>query len=531
MAHAGNTELVIAGLLLAIAVLVTAARILQVPYPVFLVLGGGALGFIPGMPDVTLDPEIVLLIFLPPLLYGAAFFTSLRELRRNVETISFLAIGLVLATCIAVAAIAHGVIDGLSWPAAFVLGAIVSPTDPVAATAIAGRIGVPQRIVDIVEGESLINDGTALVAYKVAIVAVVTGGFSAADAGGRFVLAAAGGVLIGMAVGYVVAWVRLRLDDPPVEITISILTGYLAYLPAEEIGASGVVAAVTVGLYMGSQTSRVTNATVRLQGEAVWQILMFLLNSLLFVLVGLQLPRILDTLPDSGVTGTQAVVYGAVVSAVVILTRLLWAFVFTYVPHWLLHPDDDAPHPANVGIVGWMGMRGAVSLAAALALPLQTDAGGEFPNRELIIFVVFVVILATLVLQGLTLPMVIRVLRVAPDDRESLREEDLARVAAARAALERLDSLEGADWIRPKTLERTRGLYDYRHRRFATRADDEIDDDRYEHRTAAWVRLTQELIEAQRDAIEELRRDGTISDDVMRRLERELDLEEQRLQL
>ena len=509
-----HTELVVAALLLAIVVLVTAARVLSVPYPIFLVLGGGALGFIPGMPEVRLEPDLVLLIFLPPLLYSAAFFTSLRELKRNVRPISMLAVALVLATCLAVAAVAHALIDGLSWPAAFVLGAIVSPTDPVAATAIARRIGVPQRVVDIVEGESLINDATALVAYRVAVGAVVTGSFSLADAGGRFVLGAIGGVAIGLIVGWVVANVRERLDDPPVEITISILTAYLAYLPAEELGASGVVAAVTVGLYMGSQTSRVTTVTVRIQSGPVWQILIFLLNSLLFVLIGLQLPAILERLPETGVSGGDLALYAIAVSLTVIAVRMAFTFVTA-------RGVGFQPDYRNVTLIGWMGMRGAVSLAAALALP-------QFPQRDLIVFLTFAVILATLVVQGLSLPAVIRLLGIERDESQTVYEENKARVHAARAALAHIEALAGEEWANEDSLERARRLYDYRDRRFSARFDDEVDDS-LEHRTAGWVRITQSIIEAQRQAIEQLRREGVISDDVMRRVEFELDLEETRL--
>src|SRR3954469_992044 len=266
MASSGaHTELVLAGLLFSVAVLVTAARVLAVPYPIFLVLGGLAMGAVPGIPNVELEPDLVLLIFLPPLLYSASFFTGLRELRQNIRPISMLSIGLVLATAGLVALVAHAVIDGMSWPAAFVLGAIVSPTDPVAATAIAGRLGVPRRVVTIVEGEALINDATALVAYKVALDAVTAGTFSAADAGWSFVSGAVGGIAIGVAVGAVVSFIRRRLDDPPVEITISLLTGDVAFLPAPELGVSGVGSAVSVGLCMGVQTPNVTNAIVRMQ--------------------------------------------------------------------------------------------------------------------------------------------------------------------------------------------------------------------------------------------------------------------------
>src|SRR3954463_281099 len=338
MASSGaHTELVLAGLLFSVAVLVTAARVLAVPYPIFLVLGGLAIAWIPGIPNPELEPDLVLLIFLPPLLYSASFFTGLRELRENVRQISMLAIGLVLATALAVALVAHAVIDDMSWPAAFVLGAIVSPTDPraapAAATAIAGRIGVPRRVVTIVEGEALINDATALVAYKVAVAAVLTGGFTAWKAGAEFLYSGVGGAALGLAVGWIIAQVRERLNDPPVEITIALFSGYAAYLPAEQLGLSGVTAAVAVGLYMGSQTSRLTTPEVRMQGDAVWQIITFLLNSILFLLIGLQLPTILDDLRGADLDTDQLLLYGGVVTATVIATRIVWTYVIQYSPY------------------------------------------------------------------------------------------------------------------------------------------------------------------------------------------------------
>jgi CPA1 family monovalent cation:H+ antiporter len=520
----GHTEILIAGLLLAVAALVTLARVLNVPYPVFLVLGGLAIGAVPGMPEIELEPDLVLLIFLPPLLYGAAFFASLRDLRRNVAPISALSVGLVLATCGAVAVVVHTVVPGMSWAAAFVLGAIVSPTDPVAATAIASRLGLPRRVVVVVEGESLINDATAITAYRVALGAVTAGTFSAWDAGGRFLLAAAGGVVIGLAVGWVVAAIRARLDDPPVEITISLLTSYLAYLPAEELGLSGVVAAVTVGLYMGSQTSRLTSATLRMQTVPVWQILIFLLNSFLFVLIGLQLPGILDELRDADFDVSTVIGYGLLASLAVVLVRIAWVFALS----GMLRLRGTRLNQRNVALVAWMGMRGAVSLAAALALPATTDAGTPFRERPLILFITFVVILVTLVLQGLSLPFVIRALGVEPDDGEEV-EENKARKVAARAALDQLDRLAEEEWSREDTIERMRGQYRYRYNRFAARFDEQADGDAIESRTSDYLRLVASVLEAQRAALDDLRSEGVISDDVRRRVERELDLEEGRL--
>ena len=522
-------ELVLLGLLVAVAALAIVARIVNVPYPILLVIGGLGIGFAPGVPEVELDPDLVLLIFLPPLLYSAAFFSSLRDLRANLRPIGMLSVGLVLATMGSVAVVSHAVIDGLPWEAAFVLGAIVSPTDPLAATAVARRLGVPRRVVTIVEGESLINDGTALVLYKVAVAAVVGGTFSAWEAGGSFVVSSAGGVAIGLAAGWVVANIRRRLDDPPVEITVSLFTAYAAYLPAEELGVSGVLAAVTVGIYLGWRASELTEPTTRIQAFAVWEILVFLLNSFVFVLVGMQLPGILDEL--SGDSATTLAGYAALISAVVIGTRVAWVFGLTYLPTRFsprLRERVELPEWRQVWLIAWIGMRGAVSLAAALALPLETDAGTPFPERDLIVFLAFAVIMATLVLQGLTLtPMV---LALDLEDDHGPHEEELeARLEAAAAAIARLEELTDEPWVRDDTAQRMRGLYEYRQRRFSARQDGD-DDGELERRSAAFQRLRRELLNAERQALVDLRNAGRISDEVLRVVERDLDLEDTRLE-
>src|SRR5918992_539579 len=367
-----EVELVLVSLLVAVAGLAAAARAVDIPYPIVLVVGGLLLGFVPGLPEVELEPELVLVIFLPPLLYSAAFFADLHDLRRNLRPISLLAIGLVLATMCTVAVVAHTLVDGLPWAAAFALGAIVAPTDPVAATTVARRLAVPRRIVSIVEGESLVNDGTALVAYRVAVAAAVGGSFSLLDASVDFVLGAAGGIGIGLVVGGVISEIRRRLDDVPVEIVISLLSGYAAYLPAEAIHASGVLAAVTTGIVLGWRAPRISTVRMRLQGYAVWETLVFLLNALLFVLIGLQLPLILEGL--SGEPLLTLVGQGAVIALAVILTRLAWMNTMPYV----IRAIDRRPaqRARRVGwqlrqIGAWAGMRGSVSLAAALALPLD----------------------------------------------------------------------------------------------------------------------------------------------------------------
>jgi Na+/H+ antiporter len=520
-----HIELIVFGLLLAIATLAVLARIVDVPYPVTLVLGGAVIGFLPGVPSVELDPDLVLLIFLPPLLYGAAFFTSVRDLRRNAKPIALLSIPLVLVTMAAVALVAHYAV-GLDWGPAFVLGAIVSPTDAVAPAEIMRRIGAPRRLITIIEGENLTNDWTALVLYRFAIAAVVTGSFSLWEAIPEFVASGVGGVAIGLLGGRIIRAVRARIDDPPTEITISILSGYAVYLPAEELGLSGVIAAVTVGLYMGWHTPQLTTPLMRLQGIAVWEMLTFILNALLFLLVGLQLPGVLDGLSDS--TG-ELLLWALLVSGMVIAVRLLWMFLVPYAVQMTGRGMGRGPTrapPAERLALGWAGMRGSVSLAAALAIPLQTDAGATFPDRELIIFLAFGVILVTLVGQGLTLGPLIGRLGLQDDGLEE-REERVARQRIAEAGLGRLEEIGEPNWIHPDSIGRARTQLDYRRRRFSALVDG--DDDGYEERADAWRRLMYDVYDAQREQLVVMRNRGEISDEVRRKIERDLDLEESRL--
>ena len=526
MTFGAHEDLVLLALLVALAVLLVLALKTRIPYPILLVLGGLTLGFVPGIPQLALPPDLVLVAILPPLVYSAAYFTSLRDLRQNVVQISALAIGLVAATTVGVAAAAHYLIPGVGWGAAFVLGAIVSPTDPLAATTIAQRLGVRRRVVAIAEGESLINDGTALVLYRVGVVAVVAGTYSVWDAGLRFVWSTAGGVAVGLAVGYVIAEIRRRLDDPPVEVTIALLSGYFAYLPAAAIGVSGVISVVTVGVYMGWRTPELTTYQTRLDGQAMWQIFTFVVNALLFALVGLQLHHIVNALSRSA---GELLRDAVIVCGTVILTRIVWIFPLSYGTWvwWARRRGDEAPPWQGPAVLSWMGLRGAVTLAAALALPLTTDAGHAFPNRDLIIFLAFAVIVATLVLQGMTLPAVIRLLGVEDDGLDE-KEEAKARIHAADAATARLEELVDEDWVRPETLERMRGLMDFRRNRFAARFSPD-DDGAIEERSQAYQRLMHEVLDAERGAVLQLRREGRINDDVMRRVTRDLDLEEARL--
>ena len=547
----GGIEVVFV-LLGAVAALATLARRVGVPYPILLVLGGLGLAFVPGLPTVELEPDVVFLVFLPPLLFSAAFLTSWRDFRGNLRPIGLLAVGLVLVTTVAVAAVAHWVV-GLSWPAAFVLGAIVSPTDAIAATAIAQSLGVPRRIVTVLEGESLVNDAAAIVAFRIAA-GVAAGAviFSPWGAGLQFLVGAMGGIVVGLAIGWLTVKAFQILNDTPVEIVISLLAPFAAYLLAEELPLivwhellsfrgepffSGVLAAVAAGLYVGRQSPSLLSSFSRLEGGAVWNVVVFLLNGLAFVLIGLQLDGILERLSELEYTAAQLTLYAALVSLAVILTRVAWVFPATYLPRLLsrrLRERDPSPPWRSVVVISWAGMRGVISLAAALALPLTTQAGNPLPGRDLILFLTFAVILATLVVQGLSLPLIIRALGLE-DDGSTEREELRARIEAADAAVSRLDELSEEDWVRNDTAERVRGLYNYRRSRFAARREGAGDKDAeangFEERSTAYQRLLGELILAQREQLIRLRNEGHISDEAMHRVERDLDLEEARLEI
>jgi monovalent cation/hydrogen antiporter len=505
-----------------LALLLVAASLSRLPAPLWFVGGGLVLGFVPGLPQVQLPPDLILVAVLPPLLYSSAFFTGLRDLRQNLRPITLLAVGLVLVTMCSVAVAAHAVIDGTSWAVAFTLGAIVAPTDAIATTEIIRRVGAPRRIVSIIEGESLVNDGVALVLYRTAVAAAVAGTFSLVHASWDIVLNVVGGIAVGLAVGYVVRQVRQRLDDAPTEVAIALLSGYLAYLPATAIGVSGVLAAVTIGVYMGWYTPQLTNSMTRISGNSFWEIFTFVINALLFGLVGLQLHGILHRLGSH--SKASLVGDAALISLVAIGTRIVWVPIITYVPRRLfrrVRERDPYPPWQWPAVVSWAGVRGSVSLAAALALPTG------FPHRDLLIFMTFSLILVTLVGQGLTLGPLIKLLHVE-DDGGAEREDAKARIKASQAALARLEELEREGWVREDTAERTRGQYNFRTSRFRARYEG-VDEDGAEERSQQYQRLRRELLEAERQAVIQLRNDGVINEDVMQRVQRDIDLEDLRL--
>jgi len=514
-------ELIVA-LLLASTVLAGVARAINVHYAIVLVLGGLAAGLIVGTSAPRVDPKIVLLVFLPPLIYAASFSSSTQDLRENARAIGLLAVGLVLATMGAVAVVAH-LVAHIGWGPSLVLGAILGPTDPVAATSVLRRLGAPARISTILEGEALVNDGTGLTVYRLAVAAVVSGHFALGTGIFKFVEVCAGGVAIGLAAGWLSVEVRRRIDEPQIEISISLLTAYLAYIPADRLGVSGVLAAVAAGLYTGGRTELMLSPTSRLRTLGFWDALTFLLESVLFLLIGLQVPHITHGLSVGG-----PLAYAAAVLATLIAVRMAWMFGVPLLFSGLLsRRGDPAQSRAELTVLGWCGMRGGVSLAAALALPL-TAAGHAFPDRSTVTFIAYIAIAATLVLFGLTLSPLVR--RLGLSEEEALAaEEARARVALAHAALRHIDGLAAQEKLPELLADQARLTYEQRIHRLDPDAGSDRDGSD-EAAAAAQIRdLRRELIGVERNRLRNLRRRGEISSASRRRIEHDLDLEESRL--
>jgi len=514
-------------LLVLVAGLVMLANKWAIPYPVVLVLGGLALSFVPFLPVIRLDPNLVLFFFLPPLLYPAALFTSWRDFRRNLRAILFLAIGLVLLTATVVAWVAHSFIPGLPWAAAFALGAIVSPPDAVAAEAILKRLRVPARIQTVLSGESLVNDATALVAYQFAVAAMVTGQFSLGAATLHFILVGLGGVGLGLLVGIIILWVQRRLDDPPVQITISLLTPFAAYLLAERLAFSGVLSVVAAGVYLGWHSPTFT-VRFRLQAQMFWEMVAFLLNGFIFIMIGLQLPGILRNLSQEPLSRLSA--YALIISATVVLVRIGWVFPATYLPRWFstkMRQRDPAPPWQHSVIIAWAGMRGVVSLAAAFALPLVLANRQPFPGRSYILFLTFCVILTTLVFQGLTLPILIGKLGVE-DDGIVDNEEREARLKANEAAVDFIEAKALQENFPEEVMARVRAEYCDRIAQLNACCQ-ETGNPGGEVATPIYQRLQHGALQVERQTIIALRNSQEINDEALRRIQRDLDLAEARL--
>jgi CPA1 family monovalent cation:H+ antiporter len=517
----------ILGLLAAASVLAGLARYISVPYPIVLVVGGAVLAAVPGVPNVRVPPDVVFLVFLPPLVYSAAFFTSPSELRHDAAPILILAIGLVLATVAAVAAVAHEA-AGLPWSEAMVLGAILGATDPVAATSIIRRLGAPQRIATVLEGEALINDGTSLTAFKVALAAVGAHSFSLGHGAAKFILVSVGGTVIGVAIGALSTFVRRRLDDANLEVAIALLTAYAAYIAADRAGTSGILAAVAAGLVAARSSPDLMSPGSRLRSYAFWQVATFLLEALLFLLVGLQLRSVLDGIGGSS-AGTLAWQAASVI-AVMIVLRVAWMYVIPLAVRAVgrLLPAHRFRRPWREQLVlGWSGMRGALSLAAALSLPLARAHTTLGQDRGTLIFLAFAAIFVTLVLPGLTLAPLIRALGLGQSER-LLQQTAEARLHGIDAALRRLDDLARERAAPERSLARVRDIYQSRAAALEqTLSEHESHDAADGVRQEAWLR--EELLEAQREALRELAADRRAPAEVLREIERDLDLDSTRL--
>ena len=443
--------------LVVVGLLALAARKLRVPHSILLTVGGLVLALIPGVPSIQLDPQLVFDLFLPPLLYPAAVYTTWRDFRANLGAIVLLAVGLVLVTMTATAYLFHGLV-GLPLAVGFVFGAIISPPDAVAALSVTKHLRVPRNIVVILEGESLVNDATSFISFRFAVAAVMTGSFSLSEASTQFFFVAAGGVGVGLAVGWLATQVQRRLDDPPVQTMFSLLTPYVAYFAGERLHVSGILAVVIAGMLYGWHAPRILKGRMRLQALPVWETVVFILNGVLFMLIGLELPMVVRALPPRSTA--QAISLALLVLAVMALVRFAWVFGSIYLPRLLSRKfRHETPAPwQHTALIAWTGMRGADSLAGALAIPFVLPNGQPFPGRDLILLLTFSVIFGTLISQGLSLAPLIRWLRVV-DDRVSEKEERRARLKANEAALARLEAVSSSNRVRPETVERLRGEY------------------------------------------------------------------------
>jgi len=481
------------------------------------------LGFVPRLPQPQFDPQFTLVLVLPPILYQAALLTSWREFKSNIRPIGLLAIGLVLATTLAVGATLKLLIPDIPWAAAFVLGAIVSPPDVVAATAILSRLNIPRNVVTVLEGESLVNDATGLVIYKFAVAAVLTGVFSLWQASLEFVAVAGGGILIGFLMGQFFVVVHKYLGDAFIEVLTTLAVPYVAYIAAESLHVSGVLAVVAAGIVRGRYAPEIVSAEMRIIARSVWNLLIFMINSLVFILIGWQLSAIVGRLTDY--TVAQLFFYGTFVSAVAIVVRFAWIYPAIYLPLLFKTARGERvppPQEGEVFIMSWCGMRGIVSLAAAVALPRELEDGSPFPERDLIIFLTFVVIAVTLVIQGLSLKPLIRRLKVGTD--WSLQEEQQrAKMALGKAAIAAIDTVVAKDGIPNELAERIRA-------EFAEQITLAVPEGLVLRHSGADAarQLRAAAVKAERQELIRLWRENLISDEVLHKIEEHLDYQESR---
>ncbi len=521
----GETDLILICLIV-VGLLAIAARKIQIPYPILLILGGISLAFIPGLPEVHLDPQLVFDLFLPPLIYPAAVFISWRDFRMNLRPILFLATGLVLATMTATALLFHYLL-GLPLAVGFVFGALISPPDAVAALSVTQHLRVPRRIIVILEGESLVNDATSFISFRFAVAAVMTGTFSLAQASMQFVLVAAGGVCVGLSVGWLATQVQKRLDDPPVQTMFSLLTPYVAYFAGEKLHVSGILAVVIAGIYYGWRAPRILTGRMRLLALPVWEMVLFVLNGVLFMLIGLELPQVIRSL-STGST-LHLLKLAILVMLVITLVRFVWLFGASLLPRLLKRKGRRpiAEPWQQTALVAWTGMRGADSLAGALAIPLALPNGQPFPGRDLVLFLTFCVIFGTLLLQGLTIAPLVRWLGIE-DDHVTENEERLARLKANEAALTHLQTAESQNQASPQVVERLRAEYRDRIRQLHSHTAREESAGRLF--SPDYEELARAALRKERETVIQMRNDEAISDQALRRIQRDIDLAEARLQ-
>lgn len=512
-------------LLAVVTALAEIADRVKIPYPILLVLAGIAISVMPGLPSVSLDPDLIFLIFLPPVLYSAAWTTSWPDFKAAKRAISLLAIGCVLFTTVLVAVVAHYFIPGFNWPEAFVLGAIISPPDAVAASAATKGLGIPRRITTILEGESLVNDATGLIAYRYGIAAAASGSFIFWLAGMNFFYVAGVGIAIGLVLGQIFKWIhKITPDNPINDTTLTFIAPYTAYLVAEQIHVSGVLSVVACGLFLSWNSATIFKHQSRLNAVSVWNTVIFILNGLIFILIGLQLPIIFKNIHDHSFA--ELLFYASIISVATILLRLIWVYPGAYLPRWFskrIRKAEPRPDPRLVTIVAWSGMRGVVSLAAALALPL-TVGSAPFPHRDLIIFLTFSVIFATLVIQGISLPHLVKWLGIKPSDEE-MKEEQEARLKIVSHVIEHIEENYSIG-LSDEVLNQIKTKYEIRVQRIRkTESTGKLSLDQ----VTDFHRVQKEIIQLERSVLNTMRKEGRISEEASRKIEYELDLEETRL--
>ncbi len=526
-----NTAIIIM-LLFGIAFIGLLSNRYKFPLPIALVFCGVCISIIPGLPVIALSPEIVFIIFLPPLLYGAAWNTSWHDFKANLRPIGLAAIGLVIFTTVLVAVAAHWLIPDLSWPAAFLIGAIVSPPDAVAATSVTKGLGLNPRMITILEGESLVNDASGLVAYKYALTAITAGNFVIWQAGLNFLIVAIAGIAIGIAIGYIMYLVHKKfVCDPIVEATFTFLTPFASYLLAEHFHFSGVLAVVATGLYLSFQSGQIFSHQSRIMIYSVWEVVIFILNGLIFILIGLQLRSVMEGITEYP-TGIL-VLYGLAVSLVVILVRFIWVVPAAMLPRFFSKRirQTEAFDASNLVVFGWAGMRGVVSMAAALALPLTLPDGSPFPHRNLIVYLTFCVILSTLVVLGLSLPWVIRKLKIQPHSIAA--EEYEVRTNVVTNIITHIES--NLSLLQDELLHNIKSKYEVKYNRLQ-KTDLPANYFGNGQPLAGnvfneFTQLQIDLIGMERQSLEQMHRKGQASEEILRKIERELDLEETRLQM